>query len=267
MFRTHLALFRSAIGISAISLLALATSAQAFGLVFNGDFETLTDTNGQPTTVGGQLGFNTLATGWTNANTTNNYTGPAYNFIYGSGTADKTGVIGQYGTVQLWGPNNGSNNGLPASSPTGGNFLAADGAFGQGAISQTINGLTIGKSYTVGFWWGGAQQSGFTGGTTDQWRVSLGTQSQFTEVLSNPSQGFTGWRYQNFNFIAQNTSDALSFFAFGTPSGTPPFALLDGVTLYETGVPEPEMIFPAVLLVTGMIAARRNASKRKSNQV
>ncbi|MBC7880411.1 MAG: PEP-CTERM sorting domain-containing protein [Anaerolineae bacterium] len=266
MFHTNLALIRSAIGIAAISLLTFSPSAQAFNLVFNGGFESITNLTGTTQTTGGQLGYNRLATGWTNASTTRDYTGPAYNFVYGSGTADTTGVVGQYGTVKFWGPNSGSANGLPASSPTGGNFLAADGAFGEGAISQTISGLTVGKSYTLTFWWAGAQQTGFDGPTTDQWRVSLGSQTKFTSVLNNVNHGFTGWQFQTFNFTAESASSLLSFFAIGTPEGTPPFSLLDGVNLEETPVPEPAMALPAVLLVSGLVAVRRIASKRKSDQ-
>ena len=89
-----------------------AMSAQAVNLVVNGGFETTT--NGK-----GQLGFNTNATSWTNLS--------GYTFLYTPGTADSSGAPGQYGQVSLWGPGNGSANGL-ALSPTGGNFIASDGA-------------------------------------------------------------------------------------------------------------------------------------------
>jgi len=93
-------------------------------------------------------------------------------------------VTGQYGNLKLWGPNDGSANGLPASSPDGFNYVGADGAFQVGAISQTITGLTVVAQYTVGFWWGAAQQDGFTGATTEQWQVSLGGQTQYTSIIS-----------------------------------------------------------------------------------
>ena len=141
-------------------------------------------------------------------------------------SADNGGVSGQYGNLQLWGPGNGSANGLTVS-PTGGNFLASDGAFQVGAISQTIHNLTVGQTYQVGFYWGGAQQEVFNGATKDQWTVSLGGQSQSTALVSLPSHGFTGWMYQTFNFTADASSDVLSFLAYGEPSGVPPFALLD----------------------------------------
>jgi hypothetical protein len=241
-----------ALAIVGIALLALAITAPAFAsnLVMNGDFETTT--NGPNF----QFDNNTVATGWTSN---------GYNFIFAPGAADTIGATGQFGNLQLWGPGNGSANGLPATSPSGGNFAAADGAFQVGAISQTINGLTMGNSYVVSFWWAGAQQSGFTGATTEQWQVSLGGQTQSTVVLNNVSHGFTGWQSQSFTFTADNTSDLLSFLAVGTPNGVPPFVLLDGVTLNASGTtPEPETL---TLMATGLMGvigfARRYHLKKR----
>jgi hypothetical protein len=138
----------------AAALIAASTAAHATNLVTNGGFETLT--NGP-----GQLGYNTDATGWSAPG--------GYQFVFASGTADTTGVMGQYGLLYLWGPNNGGDvsNMLPASSPDGGNYLAADGAFMVQPLTQMITGLTPGQKYNVSFYWGGAQQSGFTGITTE----------------------------------------------------------------------------------------------------
>ena len=212
------------VGFAILAFLALAISAQATNLVTNGSFEMTT--NGP-----GQMGFNTDAVGWTTT---------GYNFIFGPGTADNGGVTGQFGNVQLWGPGNGSNNGLPATSPDGGNFIAADGAFQVAPIEQTINGLTVGNQYTVSFYWGGAQQFGFDGATTEQFQVSLGNQSFLTAVLQNPTHGFTGWMFQSFTFTADNTSDVLAFLAIGTLTGVPPFVLLDGVSMNVVGGTTPE---------------------------
>lgn len=242
----------------AMALLALLITVPAFAnnLVVNGDFETTT--NGPNF----QFDNNTVATGWTSTNNNND----AYNFIFAPGAADTTGATGQFGNLQLWGPNNGSNNGLPATSPTGGNFVAADGAFQNGAISQTINGLTVGNSYTVSFWWAGAQQESFTGATTEQWQVSLGGQTQSTAVVNNADHGFTGWMAQSFTYTATNSSEVLSFFAVGTPNGVPPFVLLDGVTLNaDSSVPEPgtlALVGSGLLGVVGF--ARRYQFKKKN---
>src|ERR1035438_793122 len=161
------------VGFSTVALLTFAVTAQANNLVVNGGFETTT--NGPNF----QFNINPVATGWTSN---------GYNFIFAPGAADTAGATGQFGNLQLWGPGNGSANGLPASSPAGGNYVAADGAFEVAPIQQTINGLNPGASYTVSFWWGGAQQSGFTGATTEQWQVSLGSQTQSTVVLDNANR-------------------------------------------------------------------------------
>ena len=221
-----------------------ALPAQAANLVVNGGFEATT--NGK-----GQLGFNTNATGWTNVN--------GYTFLYTPGTADTSGALGQYGQVSLWGPGNGSVNGLTVS-PTGGNFIASDSAFQTTPIQQTIAGLVAGQKYDLGFDWGAAQQFGFTGATTDQWQVSLGGETHSTAVINNASHGFSGWKHQVFSFTATGASEVLSFLAVGTPNGVPPFALLDGVTL-NAAVPEPSTwaLMLGGFAVVGFISRRRRA--------
>jgi len=210
------------IGGSATALLLFAISAQANSLIMNGGFGTLTGG------TSGQLGYNITATGWTTT---------GYNFVFTSGEADTTGATGSNGNLKLWGPGDGAANGLPATSPDGGNYLAADGAYGVSPISQTVDGLLPGESYTVGFYWAGAQQYNFNGNTTEEWTVSLGGQSFSTPIVDDTSHGFTGWQYQTFTYVATSSSEVLSFLATGTPNGTPPFSLLDGVTL--VAAPEP----------------------------
>jgi hypothetical protein len=228
------------IGCAALSFMAAGARAD---LVTNGSFESTT--NG-----GGQMGQYTNATGWV----TN-----GYNFIFTPGSADTTGVQSTYGNLQLWGPNNGGDpsNTLPASSPDGGNYIGADGAYDVGAITQTIHGLVAGQQYSVGFYWAGAQQHGFTGTTTEQWIVGLGSQTQATSIVTDVSHGFTGWTHTTFTFTADGSSDVLSFLAAGTPDGEPPFSLLDGVTM--TAVPEPASmaIMGSGLAVLGLVRRRR----------
>jgi hypothetical protein len=208
-------------GLLALALSTFATSAKA-ELVTNGGFESTT--NGT-----GQLGFNTDVTGWSVAPPDGSYA-----FVFAPGTADTSGAATQFGgdNLQLWGPGNDSpnNNGLGVS-PDGGNYVALDGAFHPGPISQTINGLTAGHQYTLSFYWAAAQQFTFTGDTTEQFQVSLGGDTQTTAIITDASHGFSGWQQQTFTFTADASSDVLSFLALGTPSGVPPFALLDGVSL------------------------------------
>jgi len=66
----------------------------------------------------------------------------------------------------------------PGASPAGGNYVAIDGdANYSRTLTQTIRGLTVGKQYSIGLYQAAAQQSGFSGATTEQWQVLLGDES------------------------------------------------------------------------------------------
>ena len=238
------------LGVLAITL---ATGARAdINLVLNGDFETTTH-------GGGQLGYNTVADFWSTS---------GYNFLFPSGTADSTGVTGSAGNLKLWGPGDGSDNGLPTNSPTGGNYVAADGAYEVGAISQTVSNLFVGNTYALSFYWGGAQQKNFTGATTEAWQVSLGSQTFTTATNNNASHGFTGWVQQTFNFTATATNEVLSFLAKGTPTGVPPFSVLDGVSMTQvsspTPAPEPSTLQYGAVALLFVCAGARKMFRRKS---
>lgn len=236
---------------------ARANTTYNVDYVANGGFELTT--NGT-----GQLTYNTAATDWTS----NNYNAgtDGYNFLFASGIADTTGATGDSGNLKLWGPNDGSANGLPASSPDGGNYVAADGVYEQGSITQVVTDLTVGQQYTVGFWWAGAQQEGFNGATTEWWTVSLGDESQKTTVVADPNHGFTGWEYVSFDFVADasdTVNPVLSFLAGGTPAGEPPFALLDGVNLYQTPEPGTYAMIGLGLLAIPLAGRRRRKTATK----
>lgn len=231
------------------ALLALfISSAGATSLVANGNFETLKEP-GVSSQFGTYYAYQEVID-WSTS---------GYNFVFTPGTADTTGAIGQYGQIYLWGPGNGSNNGL-TTSPAGGNFLAFDSGTHVGAVTQTIKGLTAGKDYGVSFYYAAAQQHGYNGATTEQFKVSLGSESETTPVLSIGNHGFSGWDYETLTFKATSASEVLSFLASGTPTGVPPYALLDGVSLYV--VPEPATW--ALLALAGCLALVLVRVRRKS---
>jgi hypothetical protein len=217
----------------------LVSSAYAGpNLVANGDFSLAT---GQASC---QVDYNCTVAGWSS---------PAgYNFDFNPNTATTTGGTGANGMPALWGAANGGNNTWDGNGPaglSGSNFIGADGAYGVVPLTQTIMGLVAGDQYALTFDWAGAQQSGYTSATTEQWVVSLGAESHSTSVLQNAPLGFTGWMAQKFDFTATSGSEVLSFLAVGTPNGQPPFSLLTGVDLEV--VPEPASL---AALVVGLAA-------------
>jgi hypothetical protein len=121
----------------------------------------------------------------------------------------------------------------------------------------------VGHSYAVTYYYGAAQQTGYTGDTTEAWLVSLGSSpAQESTILSNPSQSanYNGWQQASATFTATATTETLSFLAVGTPSGQPPFSLLDGVTFSD--VPEPAAWAMMIVGLGGLgaVARRRRAA-------
>ena len=151
----------------------------------------------------------------------------------------------------------------PTASPDGGNYVIADAdqTFSS-PLAQTVTGLIPGDQYTITFWQAAAQQDGpnFNGATTEQWQVDLGSQSQTSTLMNNPDHGFTDWNQQTMTFTATAASEVLQFIAEGSPNGVPPFSLLDGVTMAQTGTPEPAAF---ALLGAGLIAVSLLGRRRK----
>jgi hypothetical protein len=243
------------LGLLAAALLATAP-ATASNLVINGGFEALDN--------GADKGSNlTSATGWAVTSPGGTYSGQGYSLFFAAGSADTSGATDNNPLhVGIWGPGNGAANGFTGSSPTGGNYFAsdADPAYAS-KISQTISGLTIGQHYTLTFNWAGAQLycaicSGFNGATSESFIVGFGGQTQSTGVVSIASHGFSGWMSETMYFTAQSGTQVLSFLSGSGPSGLPPMALLDGVSV---AVPEPATwaLMIAGFALTGVVGRRR----------
>ena len=232
---------------------ALAAAQPALANSFtNGGFET--------TTGFGQFNYGSplSVSGWYVSN-------GGYTFLGDATTIGNGGVPNaQYGgNIDFWSSLNGGSGSFTAS-PNGGNFIISDGAYEVQPLNQDITGLQIGRTYNVSYYYGSAQQQGFTGDTTEAWLVSLGGGlGQASATLSNPnhSANFSGWHHGTASFVATSTAETLSFLAQGTPDGLPPFSLLDGVTV-SGEVPEPAawaMLLGGFGLV-GFAARRRRST-------
>jgi hypothetical protein len=246
----------SSVALAASMALAIGTSAHAAALITNGSFEQNTIAGGAHNAQfgsGAGQGGQTV-TGWTG--------GSGYQIYFVGGTESTVNATGEYsssGKEKLW---------LPATgNPAGGNFIALDGDQGggsqanvQGWVSQDVDGLVEGQRYALTFDWAAAQLQSRTGATTEQLQVSFGGDTQWTSILSNPNEGFSGWNQVTMYFTANDASQTLKFLSFGTPSGLPPIALLDGVSL--TAVPEPATWVMMLLGFGGLGAMirRRNRS-------
>jgi len=218
-------------------------------LVVNGGFETTTSIVpvspiGTATPGSGQLGYDISVTGWTTG-TPDAITAPfAYNFLFASSSTPSTdtgnaadhtpGAQGQYGDLTLYGPGNGNNNGL-VNSPNAGNYIGLDADVAYSTALQTTTlSLNAGQKYALSFYWAGAQQTSFSGPTTDTLAVTLGGVTQTTSTIAVPTLGFNGWFQTTFFYTPTTTgTELLSFMASGTPlsPNEPPFVLLDGVDL------------------------------------
>jgi|GEM_PF-608749 len=222
------------IGVSSIVLSSVSLSAQALSpnLVLNGGFVPTTGVSANSSAYVGNS--KVTINGWT-------LTSGAFDFVISDGTTYGTNInAANYGVgkVALYATVTG---GVTAAvdSPTGsGWYLASDGTYGTlpSIISQTINGLTVGQNYTLSFYQASAQQSGYTGATTDDFVVTFGSSpSQTSAVMNHASQaGVSAWQLETMSFTAQSTSQLLSFMTQGAPNGEPPFALLTGVSLQST---------------------------------
>jgi hypothetical protein len=210
-------------GLVAAAVLGLGGVAQADPTVANAGFES------SSYSANSQFGANSFGQGVTG------WTGTGYELYFVGGTQTTVSAANQYNDPKTYlRPN-------VTTSPNGGNFVALDGDISLqsgSTISQTINGLTPGLQYDVGFDWAASELINRTGATTERLAVDFGSDAQTTATVSVPSGGFSGWMQQSFRFTASSASEVLTFLSFGTSNGSPPVALLDSVSVTQA-VPEP----------------------------
>lgn len=240
-------------------------------LVQNGDFSQTTPNHTMPTQFGGssRTGFDANGSCTYGGQFVSNWKGTSgYELWYPSAAA----ASGVTACNQF---NGATTQRLPAlveAPPVGpGSFIGLDGQEGiRAAVSQTVNGLTSGSSYTVNFYWGSTQEMSRSGETTEQFEVSLGGQSHKTSINTIPTHGWSGWAPASFTFTADSSTgsgwNVLNFLSIGTPGNLPPFAVLTGVSMTRN-VPEPPELamFGGGLLGLGLLimAARRREMHRR----
>ena len=180
---------------------------------------------------------------------------------------------------------------FPTNSPVGGNFVEADGNPDfEGSFSQTISGLTPGKTYTLSFYQAGGQQEGFANGqaTTERWIVSLGLEPLTVNIgagpidpeygptatysnadpnasvvasalMTTPSGGVTPWQYVSVDVTANAETQLLSFLAWGNNGSTinlPPIVFLAGVNSPDVLTPEPMTLSVIGAGIAGLVGVR-----------
>jgi PEP-CTERM motif len=180
-----------------------------------------------------------------------------------------------------------------------GNYVEADGnPQYEDGFNYTVSGLTVGETYTLSFYQGASQQTGFSGATTNQWVVALTTVASgglqicnncgpidpiygqtstyfstdtnasiaTSQLMHVPSEGVVGWEYVSVNLTADATTELLSFLAWGNNGSTvnlPPMAFLSGVDSAPGLVPEPSTWAMMILGFVGLgYVGRRQMKKR-----
>jgi hypothetical protein len=233
------------------------------------------------------------------------YTGSAPKGYFNS--VDPVGWTGGSGLIFIASPHNGQSAAAPIylttyANPVGnipGNYVEADGnPTYESGFNYTVSGLTVGETYTLSFYQGASQQTGFSGTTTNQWIVGLttvgsgglqicyncgpvdptyGQTSTYysndpnasiaaSQLMTVPTGTAVGWEYVSVNLKADATTELLSFLAWGDNGSTvnlPPMAFLSGVDSAPGLVPEPSTWAMMILGFVGLgFVGRRQLKKR-----
>lgn len=246
---------RSIVRLLSLAILSLSLSqAKAVDLVLNGSFEL----NGGVGQLENSISY---ATGWTRTIITDPI-GGGFAFIVDS-QSDSNTFPSILSPQQIWGPGSGVNNGFTGSSD-GGYFMGINGGFSISSISQVINGLTPGMQYKLEYQWAASQIVGFNGATQQYWSASLDSESHDSPATNIPNQGFSGWMNQQDIFTATSSSATLTFTPNGSPVGSDPFLLLDGVRLTAVSVPEPSTYAFSAVAIFALGLAKRRKLRAKS---
>jgi PEP-CTERM motif len=247
------------------------------------------------------LTFNQLTNPFDPANSQKDFFNSVQPLDWSVGTAGANGTltyVGQQGSEGFQGGSGNvypvyTNPGFSVTVPAGTNFFQADGnpEF-ENTIFQTISGLTAGTTYTLQFQQAAGQQVGFSGDTTEQWKVFLGVGGigvncssspctvtgtadnleQDSTLMNTPSQQNINWNSVNLSFTPtaaelNNGSAVLTFLAWGDGGSTtnlPPTVFLEGVNTPPTNVPEPSTWAMMIMGFLGMAYVGRRQLKKRA---